>query len=197
MKLFNALVLIFYTLLILLMGVVFISVSLGIITMENVSEVVSLFYNDANLRLSLGISGLLLIIIGLGVVQLALTKIQREKTIAFDSPHGQVSISLAAIEDFIRRLFRMSPDIKELRPVCIATRKGIEILNKVALWQDAKIPEVTERIQSTIKFRLKQILGIEESIIVKVHVVKILPKDIHKSKETKETEIEVPYQYRD
>lgn len=199
MKIFNSLVLIFYTLLILLVGATLISVSLGIITVDNIVEVVSLCYNDANLKLGLGISGLLLIIIGLGVVQLAINKVHREKTISFENPDGQITISLSAIEDFIRRLFRANIDIKDLRPLCTVKKKGIEISSKVALWEDAKVPEATEKIQAVIKSRLEQILGIEESITVKVHVVKIAPREIRKSKakEPEETKIEAPYQYRD
>ncbi|MCK4859902.1 MAG: hypothetical protein KAS87_05030, partial [Candidatus Omnitrophica bacterium] len=106
MKIFNALVLSFYTLLILLLGATFTSISLGVITEGNIGEMVSLCYSDANLRLGLGIGGLLLVIIGLGVVQLAINRVHREKTISFENPDGQITISLSAIEDFIRRLFR-------------------------------------------------------------------------------------------
>jgi len=200
MKIFNALVLSFYTLLILLLGATLVSISLGVITEGNIGQIVSLCYNDANLRLGLGIGGLLFIIIGLGVVQLAINRVYREKTISFENPDGQITISLAAIEDFIRRLFRTNTDIKELRPQCMVGKKGIEISNKVALWSDTKIPEVTEKIQSVIKSRLQQILGTEEAITVKVNVVKIAAKEIRRPRtkeEPEETEMEAPYQYRD
>ena len=200
MKIFNALVLSFYTLLILLLGATFTSISLGVITEGNIGEMVSLCYSDANLRLGLGIGGLLLVIIGLGVVQLAINRVHREKTISFENPDGQITISLSAIEDFIRRLFRTSTDIKELRPLCVVGKKGIEISNKVALWSDTKIPEATEKIQSVIKSRLQQILGTEEAITVKVNVVKIAAKEIRRPRtkeEPEETEMEAPYQYRD
>ena len=79
-------------------------------------------------------------------------------------------------------------------------KKGIEISNKVALWSDTKIPEVTEKIQSVIKSRLQQILGTEGAITVKVNVVKIAAKEIRRPRtkeEPEETEMEAPYQYRD
>ncbi len=200
MKIFNALVLSFYTLLILLLGATLISVSLGVITAGNIGEIVSLCYNDANLKLGLGIGGLLLVIIGLGVVQLTINRVHREKTISFENPDGQITISLSAIEDFIRRLFRTNADIKELKPLCVVGKKGIEISSKVALWSDTKIPEATEKIQSVIKLRLQQILGTEEAITVKVNVVKIAAKEIRRPRtkeEPEETEMEAPYQYRD
>ena len=133
------------------------------------------------------------------MVQLALNRVHRDKTISFENPDGQITISLTAIEDFIRRLFRANPDVRELRPVCTVSKKGIEILSKATLWDDAKVPEVTEKIQSIVKSRLQQILGTDEAIMVKVHVVKIVPKEARrpKTQEQPETEIEAPYQYRD
>lgn len=197
MRFFNALVHIFQTVLILLVGLFFIAISLNIITLNNITDTVSLFYIDENLRLSLGISGLLLVIIGLFVAQLVCNRAQRERTIAFENPEGEVTISLSAIEDFIKRIFADNAEIKELKPACVAGKKGIEVSNKVSLWQDVKIPEITEKIQSVIKSKLQQLLGIDESISVKVHVIKIIAKEPRKSKTKDEREdaIEIPYQY--
>lgn len=197
MRFFNALVHIFQTVLVLLIGLFFVAISLNIITSNNITDVVSLFYMDENLRLSLGISGLLLIIIGLAVAQLACDRAQRERTIAFENPEGEVTISLSAIEDFIKRIFVDNAEIKELKPACVAGKKGIEVSSKVSLWQDVKIPEITEKIQTVIKSKLQQLLGIDESISVKVHVIKIIAKEPRKpkTKDERENSIEIPYQY--
>ena len=111
----------------------------------------------------------------------------------------RITISFSAVEDFIKRLFRANDEIKVLRPVCRVSKNGIEILTQVALWDDAKIPEVTEKIQLVVKSRLHQMLGMDETIAVKVYVVKIAARESLKSKpgEEKNTEVEAPYQYRD
>ncbi len=116
------------------------------------------------------------------VVQITMGKIQREKTIAFENPDGQVTISLTAIEDFIKRAIRQLPEVKELKPSVRASKKGITIINRVTLYSDIHIPETTEKIQNIVKTRVQDMLGVEEPITIKVHVVKI----VHKEESSKE-----------
>ena len=56
---------------------------------------------------------------------------------------------------------------------CIATKKGIDISTKVIFWADANIPEATEKIQGLVKAKIQEMLGIDEPIIIKIHVTKI------------------------
>ena len=72
----------------------------------------------------------LLIFISLLVVQVTMGTIKRERTIAFENPDGQVTISLSAIEDFIKRAMKQLPEVKESRPNVKASKKGITIVNK-------------------------------------------------------------------
>ena len=116
MKIINGLTLFFYTVVFLLIGGFFIAVSLNIIPQESIIDSITTLYAAANIRLILGITGLLLIFINIMVVQLTMGKIQREKTIAFENPDGQVTISLSAIEDFIKRALKQLPEVKELKP---------------------------------------------------------------------------------
>jgi len=177
MKILNGLTLLFYTIIFILIGGLFIAVSLNIITQDSVAEVVSMIYAATNMRLVLGITGILLIFISLTVIQITMGKIQREKTIAFENPDGQVTISLSAIEDFIKRALKQLPEVKELRPSVRAGKKGIFIVNRVTLYSDIHIPETTEKIQNIVKSRVQDMLGVEEPINIKVHVVKIAHKE--------------------
>ena len=189
MKIISGLTLFFYTLVFLLIGVLFIAVSLNIISQEMVVDAVTALYATANIRLILGLTGILLIFISVMVVQLTLGKIHREKTIAFENPDGQVTISLSAIEDFIKRALRQLPEVKELKPNVRAGKKGISIVTRVTLYSDAKIPETTEKIQNLVKTRVQDMLGVEEPISIRVHVVKIVhkeesPKNPHKDEKS-------------
>ncbi|MFA6142267.1 MAG: alkaline shock response membrane anchor protein AmaP [Candidatus Omnitrophota bacterium] len=177
MKILNGLTLLFYTIVFILIGGVLIAISLNIITQDAVSETINMIYAATNTRLILGITGILLIFISLTVIQIAMGKIQREKTIAFENPDGQVTISLSAIEDFIKRAIKQLPEVKELRPSVRAGKKGISIVNRVTLYSDIHIPETTEKIQNIVKGRVQDMLGVEEPINIKVHVVKIAHKE--------------------
>ena len=84
-----------------------------------------------------------------------------------------------AIEDFIRRSAQQLPDVKELRSDVVARKGKILVRARATLWSDAHIPEVAEQIQSVVKGKVQEMLsGIEEPILVRVHVAKIVPREI-------------------
>lgn len=192
MRLISGLTLFFYTIIFLAIGSLFIAISLDLIPQEAIAETIAMIYATTNTRIILGITGIILIFISIMVVQLAMGKLQREKTIAFENPDGQVTISLSAIEDFIKRALKQLPEVKELRPDVRASKKGITIINKVTLFSDINIPEITEKIQNIVKTRVQDMLGVEEPINIKVHVVKIVHKE-ETAKDTKKEDRPAPF----
>jgi uncharacterized alkaline shock family protein YloU len=177
MRIVSGLTLFFYTLVFLAIGCLFVAMSLNLISHDAINEAILSLYATTNIRLILGLTGILLIFISIMVVQIALGKIRREKTIAFENPDGQVTISLSAIEDFIKRALKQLPEVKDLKPSVKAGKKGIFIINRVTLFSDVNIPEMTEKIQTIVKTRVQDMLGVEEPISIKVHVVKIVHKE--------------------
>jgi uncharacterized alkaline shock family protein YloU len=194
MKIISGFVLFFYTCVFLLIGGVFVAVSLGLIPLASITGLLEFIYSSTStdIRLIIGVTGLLFIFISILVAQLVMGKIQREKTIAFENPDGQVTISLTAVEDFIKRSMKQLPEVKELRPNVKAGKKGILIINRVTLFSDAHIPEVTEKIQNIVKTRVQEMLGIEEPINIRVHVVKI----VHKEESTLKKQEDAPAPFR-
>ena len=177
MRLIEGLTLFFYTLVFFLVGGLLIVVAMNIIPLNSIMDMLNTLYTNTDVRLILGITGGLLIFISLMVVQITVGVIQKEKTIAFENPDGQVTISLTAIEDFIKRAMKNLPEIKESRPSVRASKRGIVIVNKVVLFSDVNIPEMTEKIQNIVKTRVQEMLGVEEPINIRVHVVKIVHKE--------------------
>jgi len=177
MRFLGGLTLFFYTLVFFLVGGLFIIIALEVAPIDAIKDALDLIYTTPNTRLILGITGVLLIFISLLVVQITMGKIQRERTIAFENPDGQVTISLTAIEDFIKRSLKQLPEVKELRPFVRASKKGIIIKNRVTLFSDVNIPETTEKIQNIVKARVQDMVGVEEPITIRVHVIKIAHKD--------------------
>jgi uncharacterized alkaline shock family protein YloU len=187
MRFLGGLTLFFYTLVFFIVSALLIMVALNIIPQGIIADTMTAIYASQNTRLVIGIIGALLAMISVMVVQVTIGKIQREKTIAFENPDGQVTISLTAIEDFIRRALKQLPEVKELRPSVKAGKKGIKIINKVVLFSDINIPETTERIQNIVKNRVQEMLGVEEPISIMVHVIKIVHKE-EPAKNTKKDE---------
>jgi len=189
MKLISGITRFFYTLILVLLGACLILVAFNLIPKESLVNTINLIYITPNLRLITGFTGLLLIAISLLIIQLAISKLEREKTIAFENPDGQVTVSLTAIEDFMKRMVRQIPEIKELKPKVIATKKGIIVNAKVTLFSEISIPNITEKIQSIVKNRIQDMLGIEEPIVIKVHINKLAHKE-EKRKTKKQVEKE-------
>lgn len=185
MRIFSGFTMFFYTLVFLAVGCALIALSLNIISLDEVIRAMEYFYSVLNARFAIGAVGLLLIIYSLVAVQIALGILQKEKTIAFDNPSGRVTISLAAIEDFIRRASTLIPEVKELRADVKASKKGINIANRVIIYSDANIPDATEKIQNILKHRIQDMLGIEEPISIRVHIAKIVPRETKDRKTAK------------
>jgi uncharacterized alkaline shock family protein YloU len=143
--------------------------------------------NALSARLVIGISGLLLILISIFFAQQILGRFQREKTIAFATASGEVTVALVAVEDLIKRLVGAIPEIRELRPDVVA-RKGTIIVDlRVVLKSEANIPELTARLQDITRLKIQEVLGLEEQIIIKIHIAKITSQE-DKDKKLKKQE---------
>lgn len=188
MKVFSGITRFFYTVVLALLGASLILIALNLLPKANIIEAVNLIYAQPNLRLVTGFAGLLLITISLLIIQFALGRLEREKTLAFENPDGRVTVSLTAIEDFMKRVGAQIPEIQELKPKVSATKKGVVVEAKITLFSDISIPNITEKIQSIVKNRIQDMLGIEEPIIVRIHINKLVAKSEPKKKKTQEKE---------
>ncbi len=181
---------VFYTSIVFFIGGILIIFSLNWLPVQDsLNSLMQYLPLTFNSRVIVGLTGILLIIISYSFAQLILGKMQQEKTIAFANPQGQVTISLSAVEDLIKRLVRSMPDIKEIRPDVIASKKGIEVDLRLILASEVNIPDLTTRLQELIKSKIQETLGIEEQILVKIHVAKIISAE-EKERDRKKKDIE-------
>lgn len=166
---------VFYTVVVTLIGVILISFALNKIQPQEVSYLLEYLQNSATYRLVVGASGILLIVVSYLFAQSILGRFQQERTIAFVTSSGQVTIAMTAVEDLIRRIAKDIPEIRELRPHVIAKKKGTIVVDlRVVLRSEASIPELTDRLQDLTRSRIQEVLGVEEQIIIRIHVAKII-----------------------
>lgn len=184
MKFFTVLGIVFYTAAMVAIGILLISVSLNILQPQDINELLNMAQYNSQSRLIVGLTGLLLILISFSFAQLIIGKYQREKTIAFTTSTGEVTIALSAIEDLIKRLAGFIPEIKELKPDVIATKKGIIVDLRIILKSEANIPDLTARLQEITRSKIQEVLGVEEQIIIKIHVAKIATSEEKKKKDS-------------
>jgi|GEM_PF-334987 len=206
MMLISHLAVLFYVTLTMLLGVfLLLFVSHGVphyypIQFPDVAVLIHGIYFDAKLRLISGVAGIVILFLNYIFMKALSDNHQRERTIAFDNPAGRVSVSLSALEDLTRRVITSEPEIKEARAMIRARKKTIDIAVRLILSADVNIPELTARLQDIVRRRIQEIIGIEETILVRMHVSKISPvqKKLKKGKDEDATpEPGVPfYGYR-
>ena len=184
---------IFYTMIFFLIGSLLIAFALGWLDVQQIYKIVEYAQISLNSKITTGLIGLLLILISISFAQLILGRIEKEKTIAFSTPTGQVTIALSAVEDLIKRLTQNIAEIKEMRPDVIANKRGVEVKLRVVLHSEVNIPDLTGHLQEIIKTKIQEMLGIEEQITVKVHVAKIVTHGEKKKKDSTTEETIPPY----
>jgi len=193
-RILTSIIIYFYTTIFSLIGIVLLGFAIGFL---NPNEIATLLFNLGvdNIRLTTGLVGVSFILISFLFGQIMLSRIKREKTIAFQTSNGEVLVSLDAVEDLIRKIAIDVEGIKDARPDVRASKKGIEINLRLILNAEVNIPEFTDRIQQMIKSRIQEILGVDEMIIIKIFVAKIVARE-ERLRKKKEPEIEptVPFQ---
>ncbi len=177
MRFFTVLGIVFYATVLILIGVMLITFSLNILGLKEISDILAYTATSLNSRIIVGMTGLLLILISFSFAQLILGRFQRERIVAFNTSSGEVTVSLSAVEDLIKRLTLILPEIKELRPNVIATKKGIQVDLRVILKSEANIPELTSRLQDITRSKIQEVLGVEDQIMIRIHIAKIGSKD--------------------
>lgn len=178
MKLFTWIIMTCYIVLFILLGIGLVAFAAHWIPVEGTTFWLEMAYSQRNLRIACFLTGVGLILLNWMYAELALAKLQRQKTIAIENPDGQVTVSLTAIEDFIRRSAHELPEVKEIRSDVVARKGKIVVRARATLWSGTHIPEAAERIQSIVKAKVQEMLsGLEEPIIVRVHVAKIAQRE--------------------
>ena len=154
-------------------------------------------YADMKLRIIFGLAAVTLLVTNFLFAQAISDRKLREKTIAFDNPSGRVTVSLMALEDLVRKVvLSSSSDVKEIKVNIIVSRKGrLDVFAKLTLQADVNIPEMTSVLQESIKRKIQDTVGLEEPVIVRIHVAKIAPTDVKaKSIERPQYERSIPFQ---
>lgn len=196
MKFVTVLGVFFYTIVFFLIGGFLIAFALDWLDLQDIYKIVGYMQLNLNTKIITGLVGSLLIIISISFAQLILGGIEKERTIAFNAPTGQVTIALSAVEDLIKRLTQNFSVIKELRPSVVAGKKGVEVNLRIILQSEVNIPDLTSQLQETIKTKIQEMLGIEEQITVKIHVAKIITYGEKKKKESTDQEQEATPPFR-
>ncbi|NQT32256.1 MAG: alkaline shock response membrane anchor protein AmaP [Candidatus Omnitrophica bacterium] len=174
MNFFRRIGILIYMLMMLGAGAVVLVLSLNIISAENLSQWVGLINeNMYSQAAAVALGGLFLLIGVISPFRMS-SGLKSKRMVSFQNPDGEVTVSLSAIEDYIRKISRSIPGIKDVRSHVNMTKKGIDITADVSVTEGANIPEITERIQVEVKNRVHSMIGVEENINMSMHVRRIV-----------------------
>jgi|GEM_PF-2291711 len=134
-------------------------------------------HDDQTLQILILIFSAMIVLICLSVLFTTISFPRRERTIILTGPHGEVRVTLGAIEDFIKMLRTRVDGVKEMRPKVFIRATGLKIYIKVWVWSDTNIHETTSKIQDIVKQSVFDTLGITEVAEVRVLVVKIFRRE--------------------
>jgi uncharacterized alkaline shock family protein YloU len=149
---------------------------------EAVRILVDIVYKDPSVFSGVVIAASGLIVLSLVFAGFFTFDGRRERTIAFDNPTGIVHVSLSALEDMVRRLIQGVPEVRDVKSHITAVKKGIVVSSRLILNTDVNIPDMTSRLQDLVARKIQDTIGIDEKVVVKIHVIKIF----HSGKTRKE-----------
>ena len=178
MWLLTRMAIVFYVTIIWTTSIAVVLFVLHLLDFETINLLLSSIYNDKQARIVVGCIAVGIVAVSILLENLIYGSRRRERTIAFDNPTGQVIVSLAALEDLIKRLIVQLPEVKEIRPCVIAIKKGLEIEIKLVLRHEVNIPDLTGRLQDLVRKKIEEAIGMEGKIIVRIHVIKVSLDDL-------------------
>jgi uncharacterized alkaline shock family protein YloU len=178
MWLLTRIAIIFYLVIIWTTGIAVILLVAHVIDLKTIHQMLLMVYFDNQSGAMAGICAGGIMFMSFLLARLIYGSRKMERTIAFENPNGEVTVSLTALEDLIRRLIVQLPEVKEIRPYMIANRKGLEVDIKLVLRHEANIPDLTTRFQDLVRRKIEEAVGLEGKINIRVHVIKISLEDI-------------------
>lgn len=119
-------------------------------------------------------SGLLMVVIALVYLLTTAPKKPKLKFVTFECDEGAVAISVSAVRDFIRKIGEEFSAIHSLDPKIRAEKDRINLDLDVKIVAGARVPELSQMLQSRVREGIRDGLGIAEIHSIKVRVQEIV-----------------------
>ena len=195
MNFIKRLLVLVYGLIMISVGAAVVFIAVGIVSASALSNFVEIITSDMYTKLMALCAGLVLFFVGIIVPYRVGKKLNKNKTVSFQNPDGEVTVSLSAIEEYVKKIAKSINGIKDVKSDVNIKKKGININTEVSILSGVNIPEVTERIQMEVKNRVQSMLGVDENVNITMHVKKISKGVGEESneRETRNDDVRVPF----
>ena len=146
-------------------------VALPLIPLESIRTGLAALYGNV----FLAVAGVLLLLLSLLVFSRAFKREKDGKYVSQGGSQGEIRISFAAIENMVLQVARGSGEAGEIKTKIKGSESGLKILLKINVLPETVIPEITEKLQESIKEKIQEIAGVTVSE-VKVMVESVTAK---------------------
>lgn len=124
----------------------------------------------------------------LGLVAYVLTAMRitsGPKYLAYETQHGNISISLRALQDFLSHLKKEFPSVLSLTPHVSAQNEGLDVTLEIKVKAGSPIPEISRMLQERARLLIEQKIGIADIRNMEVKVEEIVNEKEVASQEIK------------
>jgi uncharacterized alkaline shock family protein YloU len=174
MRLFKNLSVFVFMVLLVGAGSIILALSFALLPLDHFTGFVQTVQQDQTYQWTAAVIGGMFLLLGICIPLRAFGTINRSKYISFQNPDGEVTVSVMAIEEYVRKVARNIPEITNVKSRVNFSRKGINITSEVNIKAGANIPEVMERIQIEVRSRVQDMIGGEANLNMTVYVNKIV-----------------------
>jgi len=182
MRLLILIAIIFYVFIISLIGFTGLLFLAHFIDLRTYVDFMTFIYEDPQAKILAGVIVAITMLISLVLARIIYGRQERESNIFINNPLGRVTISVSALEDLVRRMAFKSPQIKEICPDITSTKNGLHVDIRLILRSEANIPELTAELQDLIKAKIQGVIGVDERVNIRIHVIKISPDSFKSGK---------------
>lgn len=120
-----------------------------------------------------GYAGAALFFLGLLFILTGLRRRSRDRFLSFDTDGGTVSISTAAIAEYISKLAGEFPSIIRMKPRVVPGRNNVDIVVDVRVKSGPQIHELCEALQQRVRETMTTGLGVSQVRRVEISVSEI------------------------
>lgn len=112
-------------------------------------------------RFIVGLIGAAFFIVSVRLIVVPFKRRGGGQPVVHETALGEVSISLDAVENLVRKTARSIKGVREIKAVVSHTKDGLKILLSGTISPEVSVPEVSEEIQSQVRSYVKRVVGVE------------------------------------
>ncbi|MFZ5824038.1 MAG: alkaline shock response membrane anchor protein AmaP [Bacillota bacterium] len=112
-------------------------------------------------QLLIGLVGTAFFAVSVRLIVFAFTRRGGGQPVIYESPIGEVRVSLDAVESLVKKTARSIKGVRDMKAVISHGKDGLHADLRGTVSPDISIPEVTEEIQSSVRQYVKRVVGVE------------------------------------